>query len=67
MKVNKMTYAFFAIFLGGLGVHKFYIHKKGLGFLHLMFCWTGIPGVIGLFEGIRAALKESDSEGNIEI
>ncbi|MDG4942833.1 TM2 domain-containing protein [Staphylococcus agnetis] len=67
MKVNKMTYVFFAFFLGGLGVHKFYIHKKGLGFLYLVFCWTGIPGVIGIFEGVSAALKESDSEGNIDL
>ncbi|SUK17345.1 TM2 domain-containing protein [Staphylococcus agnetis] len=65
MKVNKLMYVVLAFFLGGLGAHKFYAHKKGLGFIHLMFCWTGIPGVIGMIEGIRVALKESDTEGNI--
>ncbi|KFE41584.1 TM2 domain-containing protein [Staphylococcus agnetis] len=67
MKVNKMPYVVLAFFLGGLGAHKFYAHKKGLGFIYLIFCWTGIPGVIGMFEGIRAALKESDTEGNISL
>ncbi|HEC2150862.1 TPA: TM2 domain-containing protein [Staphylococcus delphini] len=65
MKVNKITYVFFAFLLGGFGAHKFYINKKGLGFLYLLFCWTGVPGVIGIIEGIIAALKTSDTNGDI--
>jgi len=49
---NKTTAGLLAIFLGGLGVHKFYLGKTGLGILYLLFCWTYIPAIIGLIEGI---------------
>ena len=63
MKVNKYIYAVLSFFLGGFGVHKFYSKKIGLGILCILFCWTGIPGVIGMIEGIIAILKDAD-EGN---
>lgn len=49
---NKMVAGILAIFLGGLGVHKFYLGKIGMGFLYLIFCWTGIPAIIAFIEGI---------------
>ncbi|MCU5746271.1 TM2 domain-containing protein [Staphylococcus sp. SQ8-PEA] len=67
MKVDKIVYAALAFFLGGLGIHKFYSKKTGLGLLYLAFSWTGIPGVIGIIEGVRAAIKTPDSSGKIEI
>jgi TM2 domain-containing membrane protein YozV len=39
-----------AIFLGGAGVHHFYMGRIGLGVLYLLFCWTLIPAVVGLIE-----------------
>ena len=39
-----------ALFLGGLGVHKFWQGKTTLGVLYLLFCWTGIPALIALIE-----------------
>lgn len=39
-----------AIFLGGLGIHHFYLRRDGLGILYLVFCWTGIPSLIALIE-----------------
>ncbi len=39
-----------AIFLGGLGIHHFYLRRYGLGILYLVFSWTGIPTVIGWVE-----------------
>jgi TM2 domain-containing membrane protein YozV len=39
-----------AIFLGGLGIHHFYLRRNGLGFLYLVFSWTGIPMVIAWIE-----------------
>ena len=49
---SKITAGILAILLGGFGVHKFYLGKVGMGILYLVFCWTGIPGIVGLIEGI---------------
>ena len=43
------------IFLGGLGIHKFYLGKTVLGILYLVFCWTGIPSIIALVESFTVA------------
>lgn len=40
------------IFLGYLGIHKFYNGSWGWGILYLVFFWTLIPGLVGLIEGI---------------
>ncbi|MCK5345034.1 MAG: NINE protein [Candidatus Heimdallarchaeota archaeon] len=50
-----------ALLLGGLGVHKFYLDNMGAGLLYLCFCWTGIPTIIGIIEGI-IYLTESDED-----
>jgi TM2 domain-containing membrane protein YozV len=42
----------FGIFLGGFGVHKFYLGRVGMGILYLLFCWTFIPAIAGFVEGI---------------
>ena len=49
---SKMAAGILAILLGDLGVHKFYMGKIGMGILYLVFCWTGVPAIIGLVEGI---------------
>jgi TM2 domain-containing membrane protein YozV len=49
---NRTSAALFAFFLGGLGAHKFYLGQPGLGILYLLFCWTFIPAIVGLIEGI---------------
>ena len=49
---SKITAGLLALLIGGLGVHKFYLDQIGLGFVYLLFCWTGIPGIIALVEGI---------------
>lgn len=49
-----------ALFLGGFGVHKFYVGRIGQGFLYLVFCWTFVPSIIGIFEAIRWAVIGED-------
>ncbi len=39
-----------ALFLGGLGAHKFYMGHIGLGVLYLLFFWTFIPAIVALVE-----------------
>ncbi len=58
---NRTTAGIFALLLGGLGVHKFYLGKPVQGILYILFCWTLIPAVIALIEGI-IYLTKSDAE-----
>lgn len=49
---DKTLAGLLALFLGGLGIHKFYLGKTGQGFIYLIFCWTYIPAIISLIDGI---------------
>jgi TM2 domain-containing membrane protein YozV len=49
---NRITAAILAFFLGGIGVHRFYLGQSGLGLLCLLFCWTFIPAVIAFIDFI---------------
>jgi len=42
-----------SLLLGGIGAHKFYVDKPGVGVLYLLFCWTFIPAIFGLIEAIQ--------------
>ena len=66
-EVNKLAYVLLAFFVGSLGIHKFYAGKTGMGILYLLFCWTGIPSIIGAIEAIMALVKPADPYGNIII
>jgi TM2 domain-containing membrane protein YozV len=48
---DRTTAALLAIFLGGLGVHRFYL-GQWTGIFYLLFCWTFIPAVVAFIEGI---------------
>ena len=65
--VNKTTYILLALFLGGLGIHKFYAGKIFAGILFAVFVWTGVPSFIALIELIIAAFKPADAQGNIVV
>ncbi len=47
---SKGTAAILCFFLGGLGIHKFYLGENGIGIVYLLFCWTLIPGLIAFIE-----------------
>ena len=49
---DKVVAGLLALLLGGLGVHKFYLGRTGWGIVYLLFCWTFIPALIALVEGI---------------
>lgn len=52
--------AVLAIFLGTFGIHKFYLGKAS-GLWYLLFCWTFIPTIIGVIEGIRYLFMSDES------
>ena len=60
-KKNKVVAGLLAIFLGGLGIHKFYLGQNFQGVIYLLFSWTLIPAVIGFFEGIIYLLNSESS------
>lgn len=49
---NKLVAALLAIFLGGFGIHKFYLNRPVQGIIYLLLCWTFIPALAGFIEGI---------------
>ena len=53
LKKNRSVSVGLALVLGGIGAHKFYLDKPGMGVLYMLFCWTGIPSIVGLFEAVR--------------
>jgi len=60
--VNKIAYGIIAILIGGFGIHRFYAGRIGSGILYLLFCWTGIPSILGLIEGIIALCANTDGD-----
>jgi TM2 domain-containing membrane protein YozV len=49
---SRIAAALLAFFLGGFGIHKFYLGQVGLGIVYLIFCWTFIPAIIAFIEFI---------------
>ncbi|MBX3158894.1 MAG: TM2 domain-containing protein [Deltaproteobacteria bacterium] len=58
---SKIAAALLAFFLGGFGIHKFYLGRMAAGVLYFLFCWTLIPSVIAFFEFI-ILLSMSDEQ-----
>lgn len=55
---SKTVAGLLAIFLGSFGAHRFYLRSYGWGIVYLLFCWTLIPGLLGVVEGVRYLLME---------
>ena len=50
---SKVTAGVLALLLGGIGIHKFYTGAWGWGIVYIVLCWTYIPALVALVEGIR--------------
>lgn len=64
---NKWVYCFLAIMFGFFGAQYFYSGQKQKGITSLLFCWTGIPMIIGIFQGFFTLFKPADNKGNISL
>lgn len=60
---SRGTAAMFALFLGGIGAHQFYIGNVGLGLVYALFFWTGIPAILGVLAALRFGMM-SDATFN---
>lgn len=66
---SRLAAGLLGIFLGGYGVHRFYLGYVGIGVLQLAvtICTCGIGGLWGFIEGILILCQSTittDSEGN---
>ena len=59
-KPSLTVYLLLALFLGGIGAHDFYVGKPVAGLIKLVFCWTGIPTIISLFNIISALMNKQN-------
>ncbi len=58
---SKSVAILLAFFLGGIGIHKFYLGENVAGILYILFCWTLIPGIIAFFEFIGLLLMSDQA------
>lgn len=63
---NKTEAGVIAILFGGLGLHKFYMGKYGTGIIYAALCWTFIPVLIAVMEGVHY-LSESEEQFKKEL
>jgi TM2 domain-containing membrane protein YozV len=49
---DRIVAALLAFFLGGLGIHHFYMGRPWIGIIYILFFWTLIPAFIALIETI---------------
>ena len=61
-----LTALLLAIFIGGLGIHRFYVGKIGTGIIMVLLCWTGISSIWAIIDIIFLATgKFKDKEDRI--
>lgn len=58
---NRIIAGILAIVFGWIGGQFFYLNKIALGIVCVIFCYTGIPALVGIIHGILI-LKMSDAE-----
>ena len=51
-----------ALFLGGFGIHQFYLGNKTKGIFYAVFFWTFIPAIIAFFDIIIIAMDKKFEE-----
>ena len=57
---SKSTFMILSLLLGGLGIQKAYIGHWGYFFLSLVFSFTFIPAIIGLYDFVKSLFTSVD-------
>lgn len=50
---DKIVAILLAFFLGGFGIHNFYLGESKKGVLRLLTCWFGLGGILALIDFIK--------------
>ncbi len=58
---EKPVAGLFALLLGWIGVHKFYLESWGWGVVYVLLSWTGITFIAGIIEGILFFLMDEQT------
>ncbi|MFO1539553.1 MAG: TM2 domain-containing protein [Chloroflexota bacterium] len=59
--VSRSVAVVLALVFGSVGAHRFYLERGRSGFLYLLFCWTLVPTIVGVCEGLYyLTLSERD-------
>ena len=65
MQKSKIAALLLCLFLGGLGIHRFYVGKVGSGVVQLLLCWTGISAIWAFIDFICILVGSfTDAQGN---
>lgn len=65
-KKNKTLAGVFAIFLGTIGIHKFYMGQWKQGLIYLLFFWCGVPTVLGIMDGARLLTQAAEEAPDVD-
>jgi len=57
---SKIVAGLLAFFIGGFGVHRFYLGEVGKGLFYAFFFWTGIPFIIAFIDFIVLLTMDDD-------
>jgi len=57
---DKTTTALLSLFLGYMGVHRFYLRQNGLGFLYFMLMFVGIGFFLGILDFFRFLFMDEE-------
>lgn len=58
---QKSIAAVLAFFVGGFGVHKFYLGNNFAGILYLLLFWTFIPSILAIFDFLGLLLMSEQA------
>ena len=54
---EKIVVILLAFFVGGLGIHNFYLGESKKGILKLLTCWIGIGSILALIDFIKMLMN----------
>ncbi|SDX51591.1 NINE protein [Eubacterium barkeri] len=61
---SKVVAILLALFLGGFGIHNFYLGNIKSGIIQLLLCWTGVSYLWALIDLIRIAIGDIPADAN---
>lgn len=60
---SKIVALLLCFFLGWVGMHRFYLGENKRGMIYLLFCWTGIPLFLSIFDFIGIVFTPEEKLG----